>query len=154
MKFLTDRTEIAKKINIERVPVITMNIRKCMDGYEDCYEGTKINIDGAHKGRYADLLTHCTAMMFGDEEGNKEHHDAPWLYKRIHLRPRMTCIHSDFSLRDVDEMVDWMSAPIARPNDEVIVFFRDEKKGFLRLMKIPTRIDPHCSTACILEDVE
>ena len=51
MKFLRDRKEIAKAINIERIPVITMNIRKCMDGYENCYEGSRINLEGAHKGK-------------------------------------------------------------------------------------------------------
>lgn len=153
MKFLSDRTEIAKAINIDRIPVITMDISKCMDGYENCYEGSKINLEGAHSGRYADLLTHCTAMMFGDEEGNNAHF-APWTYARIHLRPRCSCLHADFGLRDVDEMVEWSHAPLAKAEDKVIVFFRGEGKGFLRMMKIPNRIDPFCSTACILEDID
>ena len=153
MKWLTERTEIAKAINIDRIPVITMDISKCMDGYEDCYEGSRISIDGAYSGRYADLLTHCTAMMFGDEDGN-EAHFAPWTYKRIHLRPRMACLTADFSLRDVDEMVDWMRAPIVKKGEKVLVYFRGKDKGAIRVMRIPNHVDPHCSTACILEDVD
>ena len=153
MKFLTNRTEIAKAINIDRIPVITMDISKCMNGYENCYEGTKVNIDGAHKGRYADLLTHCTARMYGDEVGN-ERHDAPWTYKRIVLSTRTTCLTADFGLRDVDEMVEWMSAPIVKANDPVIVFFRAKDRGYLRMMKIGGRIDPNCSTATTLVDIE
>lgn len=153
MKWLTDRKEIAKAINIDRIPVITMNIRKCMDGYENCYEGSRINLEGAHKGKYADLLTHCTARMYGDENGN-ERHDAPWTYVRIHLSPRTTYLHDSFSLRDVDEMVDWSNAPKAKANDLVIVYFRGEDRGYIRLMKIGSRIDPFCTTAVMLEDVE
>lgn len=153
MKFLSDRTEIAKAINIDRIPVITMDISKCMDGFENCYKGSKINLEGAHSGRYADLLTNCTAMMFGDEEGNNAHF-APWTFARIRLRPRCTSLHADFGLRDVDEMVEWSHAPLAKAEDKVIVFFRGEGKGFLRMMKIPKRIDPFCSTACILEDID
>ena len=153
MKWLTDRKEIAKAINIDHIPVITMNIRKCMDGYENCYEGSRINLEGAYKGKYADLLTHCTARMYGDEEGN-QCHDEPWRYARIHLTPRNACLSSSFSLHDVDEMVDWSNAPKAKANDLVIVYFRAENEGYIRLMKIGSRIDPHCTTATMLEDID
>lgn len=153
MKWLTDRKEIAKAINIDRIPVITMDISKCMEGYENCYKGSRINLEGAHKGKYADLLTHCTASMYGDEKGN-ERHDAPWTYARIHLSPRTACLHDSFSLHDVDEMVDWSNAPKAKANDLVIVYFRGENNGYLRLMKIGSRIDPFCTTAVMLEDID
>ena len=153
MKWLTDRKEIAKAINIDRLPVITMNIAKCMDGFEDCYEGSRIALEGAHSGRYADLLTYCTARMYGDEKGN-ERHDAPWTYKRIHLTPRTSYLTSDFSLRDIDEMVMWRNAPLAKANDKVIVYFRGEKNGYLRVMKIGARIEPFCTTAVMLEDID
>ena len=153
MKFLRDRKEIAKAINIDRIPVITMDISKCMKDYTDCYEGTKINIEGAHSGRYSDLLTHCTARMYGDEIGN-ECHDEPWMYKKIVLCPRITCLSDSFSLRDVDEMVEWSKAPVVKAEDLVIVYFRANNEAYLRLMKIGKRIDPFCTTATTLEDVD
>ena len=153
MKFLRDRKEIAKAINIDQIPVITMDISKCMDGYDNCYEGSRINLEGAHRGKYADLLTHCTARMYGDEKGN-ECHDEPWMYKTIDLCPRTCCLHDSFSLRDVDEMVDWSHAPKAKANDLVIVYFRAQNEGYIRLMRIGSHIDPFCITATTLEDVE
>ena len=153
MKYLTNRKEIAKAINIDRIPVITMDISKCMDGYDNCYEGSKINIDGAYSGRYAHLLTRCTARMYGDEKGN-ECHDEPWRYARIHLCTKNACLHDSFCLSDVDEMVEWSHAPTVKANDKVVVFFRSANEGYLRLMKIGARIDPNCTTATMLEDIE
>ena len=91
--------------------------------------------------------------MYGDEKGN-ECHDEPWMYARIHLSPRTACLHDSFSLYDVDEMVDWSNAPKAKANDLIVVYFRAENEGYLRLMKIGSRIDPFCTTAVMLEDID
>ena len=156
MKFLRERKEIARKINIERVPVLTIDIDHPMRGYDNCYEGSKINIAGAYTGdRYSHLLCRCTVEMFRDEPGN-DCYETPWLYKTIILSPESCMLHSDFSLSDVEEMVEWSNARVAKAGDEVIVFFISKEKhfGVLRVMKIGERINPHCSTATTLKDID
>ena len=152
MKFLRERKEIAKAINIDHIPVITMDISNPMDGYPDCYEGSRLNIAYAYK---SDRTLYCevTARMYGDEFGN-ECHDAPWFYKRIHLSTHCICLQDSFSVRDVDKMVEWSNARVVKPEDKVIVYFRAENEAYLRLMKVGKRIDPFCQTATMLEDIE
>lgn len=148
MKFLKDRHEIAKAININRYPVLTIDCTKPMNGYPDCYEGSKINIKGNR-----DLLTRCTVKMYGDEPGN-EAHDAPYMYKSIILSGGCVCLHSSFGLADVIEDIEWSNARIAQGGDKVVVFFKMANGGCLRLMKISDHINPHCSTVARLEDVD
>jgi len=157
--FLTDRKEIAKAINLDKLPVITFDLTKPMEGYNDCYEGSKITIEGAHKGRYADLPTHCTPHIWGDELEGVEVL-APWHCKRIALSPRTIGISDSFGLRDVEEMIMWSNTPKVHAEDKVVVFFKtihpETKKdvGYLRLMKVGKRIDPFCMTATYLVDIE
>lgn len=153
MKFLRTRYEIADAINIKRYPVLTIDVRKPMDGYPDCYAGSKINVAGGHSKGHEDLLTRCTVKMFGDEPGN-DCHDTPWMYKTIILSTGCTCLHNDFCLGDVLEDIEWSNARIVNAGDIVAVFFRSEHGAFLRLMKVSDRINPYCSTATTLVDID
>ena len=157
-KFLNDRQEIAKAINIDHMPVVVFDLTKPME-YDNCYEGSKVSITGAHKGRYADLTSNCTAHLWGDKE-SEEVHPYPWLYKKVYLNCWGFGISSSFSLRDVEEMIEWNLAPRMTAGDKVVVFFKAmnpiTKKitGYLRLMKVSEHLDPYCSTVATLEDVE
>ena len=153
MKFITNRQEIAQKINIEKIPVLTVDISKSMNGYNDCYEGSKARLIGGHSKGYEDLTTDCTVKMYGDEEGN-ECHSTPWMYKKIVLTAGCVCLKSGFGLSDVDQMVEWSNTKVLKANDPVIVYFRGSGVGFLREMKVGSRINPHCSTAAVLVDVD
>lgn len=151
MKFLTDRRKIADAINIRKVPVLTIDISKSMDGYADCYEGSKVRLIGGHVNGCEDLDTRCTVRMFGDELGN-ECHDTPQFYKKIKLCGGAVFVDSGFGLSDVDEMVEWSNTKILHAGDSVIVYFRGDGIGYLRLMKVGSRITPFCSTVAVLED--
>lgn len=153
MKFITNRQEIAQKINIENIPVLTMDISKCMNGYDHCYEGSKVRLIGGHSKGYEDLTTDCIVKMYGDEDGN-ECHDMPWMYKKIVFTAGCVCIKSSFGLADVDSMVEWSNTKILKANDVVLVYFRGKDMAFLREMKVGSKINPHCSTAAILVDVD
>lgn len=156
--FLTDRMDIAKAINIDKLPVICFDLTKPME-YENCYEGSKVNIEGAHKGNYSDLSCHCTAHLWGDKE-SADVHPTPWLYKKVYLNCWGFGISSSFGLRDVEEMIEWSHAPRMTAEDKVIVFFKTinpfngKETGYLRLMKVSKHLDPYCSTVATLEDVE
>ena len=150
MKFLTDREKIANLINIERVPVLRINIGEPIDSVlKDCYKGDKVLVDSG-KGYHC----RCNIEMFGDETGN-ENHEQPYLYKKIVLGQGVIGISSRFCYSDVMEMAEWNRCPVVSKEDKVVVIFYDDNKGvcFIRPMKIGKYIDRFCSTVAILEDI-
>lgn len=153
MKFLTDRQEIARAINIDRIPVLTVDIRKPMDGYPDCYSGSKVLVATPCK-RYPDSYSRCTVKMFGDEPGNAERHDTPWAYKKIVFSCPGTMLTADFGMRDVREMVEWSNCRMLHAGDQVVVFFDRGDKGYIRLMKVSDRVTSGYSTVATLEDID
>lgn len=132
MKFLTDRREIAQEINIKRTPVVTIDITKCMDGYEHSYKGTDIEIQSPCD---KELYSRCTVEMFGNGK-NKDKHNTPWLYDDIGLYEGLVGIYSGFGMADVLDMVHWNNVRRAKQGDEIIVMFKGEDKCFLRKMRI------------------
>lgn len=153
MKFITKREEIARKINIEGIPVLTVDISKCMRGFENCYEGSKVRLSGGYSKGYEHLFTECTVKMYRDEPGN-DCYDTPWMYKTIILSGGCICLHSGFGLSDMDEMVEWSNTKVLKADETVLVYFRGEKMACLREMKVGSRINPHCSTVAVLVDVD
>ena len=151
MKFLKNRTEIGKAINVDRIPVLTVDISNPMKGYPDCYSGSKVNVAGGRSKGYEDLLTRCTVKMYGDEPGN-ECHDEPWMYKKIILSGEIVGLKSSFTINDIISDVEWSNARTVKAGDAVIVFFRACNNGYLRLMKVSDRVNPHCSTVATLID--
>ena len=153
MKYLRSRTEIADAINIKRYPVLTIDLREPLKGYPNCYAGSKVNVAGGHSGRYTDLLTRCTIEMFGDEPGNGCH-DEPWRYQKIILTGSCVSLHASFTMDDVLSDIEWSNARTVKPGDTVVVFFRTDATGYLRLMKVSDHINPHCQTVATLIDID
>ncbi len=153
MRFLKDRREIAKAINIDRIPVLTVDIDNPMRGFPDCFSGSKVLVYGGYSKGHENLATRCTVKMFGDEPGN-ECHEKPWMYKSIILSGECVCLHNDFRMQDLLEDVEWSNARTIKAGDTVIVFFKTVCQGCLRVMKVSDRINPHCSTVATLVDVD
>ena len=130
MKFLTDRKEIAKAINIDGIPVVRIDISKQMDGYDDCYAGDNVVV--IHKDGFD---TRCKVEMFSDME-NENLHSTPYLYKRISLMPMPVCVSSGFGYHDVKEMYEWSKAVRIHEGQEVIVLFDGGDSGYLRKMRV------------------
>lgn len=123
MQFLTERQEIATAINIDKIPVITINIKNCIDGMKGSYEGDDVVFGG---------YRHYVAM-FADE--NKDETE-PILYKRIACREHGCGISSDFGYEDVIEMIHWQRAPHINPGDSVIIVFDRGDQCWLRKMTV------------------
>lgn len=151
MKFLVDRHEIAQAINIDRIPVITIDITKCMDGYEHCYEGDKVLVTDPKHGRHV----RCTVKMYGDDNGNNDYLH-PWFYKTICLMNPGAYISASFGYSDVMEMVEWSKSKVLDAGEEVIVMFndRENKYCYLRRMRVSDSVNLHCQTAATLVDVD
>ena len=151
MKFLKDRQEIARIINIDDTPVITFDLDHEMNGYKGCYEGSKIKIDNGRGRAYS---IRCTAHIWSDKEG----YDPllPFMAKQIDLNSRGSCIHSSFGYSDVLEMEQWSNARTVKAGDSVVVLFKSDRQKtcFLRLMKVSDHVTAHCITAATLVDAE
>ena len=152
MKFVNDRRELAEDINIKGVPVLTMNLRECMKGYEHCYGGSKVRV-GYQSRRHGELHERCTLKMYGDERGNTEFHDQPWLYQRIILSCPGCFLSGDFTLHDAREMVEWSNTKVLHEGDELYVFFDRGDKGLFRKMRVG-KVSSGCSTVAVLEDID
>jgi len=148
MKFLNDRTEIAKAINLSGNAVIRIDISKNMRGYDDCYEGDKIILGGK------DYPIRCTVNMYGDDAGN-ECHDKPYFYKKIKLMPETIGISSRFGYGDVMEMAEWNRVPTVNAGDTVIVVFDDSNNNvcYIRLMKVG-KVSEFVYPAAMLYDID
>ena len=153
MKFLTDRHEIGKAINIDNIPVLTIDIERCMKGYPDCYSGSKVRVLGGRSAGYSNLDTRCTVEMFGEEPGN-ECHDKPWLYSKIILSGSSVCIKRTFGLDDILNDVEWSNARTVKAGDLVLVLFKGADSACLRMMKVGDHVNPHCMTVATLVDVD
>lgn len=148
MKFLTDRQEIAKAININKFPVIRINIGEQMRGYDDCYEGDKIKV------AYKDFDIRCTVEMFGDGV-NADKHDTPWLYEHIELMPETVGLFAHFGYSDAMEMAEWNRVPTIQAGQNVVVIFYDDNRKvcIIRQMKVG-KASAHVYPTAVLEDVE
>ena len=153
MKFLTDRKEIARVINIEDTPMITFDLDNPMPGYDGCYAGSKVKVLDAKRTDRA-YAARCTAHIWSDAPG----YDPlmPFMCKKIDLNCYGTCICADFGYSDILTMETWSNARTVKAGDRVVVFFKSDtqKVGFLRLMKVSDRVDVHCATVATLTDIE
>lgn len=152
MKFLTDRHEIAEAINIKRTPVITINVKECINGYENCYAGSRLLVSTPSK-RYPDHYTRCTVKMYGDGV-NEDKHATPWLYNRIGLYPESACLTDSFGYRDVIEMAEWSEARCVKGGDEVLVVFDCGNVCYIRKMRIGKRVDGFVYPSALLHDID
>lgn len=133
MKFITDRRELANEINIKRTPVLTMNIEHCHKGYENSYSGTKVALE--LPGR--DYTGKCDLYMWGDQPGNTDKHDTPWLYENISIEHLGGWgIAANITLDDYREMVAYNNAPLVREGQEVLIQFDAGSAMWFRKMKV------------------
>ena len=146
MKFLTDRTEIAKAMNFGKYPVLYIDRdNRPYDSPEnrsDYCKGSKCRLEWEHKDpRYADMTARCELYY---SEG------------RYHLSQGAACLSADFGRRDVLEMVEWARVPVIRCGQTVIVVedFTMQKIVRVRMMKISDHKDLNCSTVTSLVDIE
>lgn len=146
MKFLTERTEIAKAMNFGKYPVLYIDRDNrpynSVEMPSDYCRGSKCRLEWEHKDpRYADMTARC--QLYYDKG-------------RYFLSQEAACLTADFGRRDVLEMVEWARVPVLRCGQTVIVVedFTMQKIVRVRMMKISDRKNLNCSTVTSLEDIE
>lgn len=136
-KYLTERTEIATKINLDRIPVLRINVETCYQNYNDFYVGDDVRIGYGDRGLYTQGHIY--------KEGN--HYE---------ISNNCTCLTNSFGYSDIEDMVKWSNTPMLSAGQTVIVIedYPNAKQCKAREMRVSNRIDPHCMTVCRLEDIE
>ena len=64
-------------------------------------------------------------------------------------------LKAGFGRSDVLDMVEWAQAPVVHKGQTVVVVedWPSENKCSVRLMKLPDRVDVHCQTVAVLQDI-
>lgn len=141
MKILTERTEIAKAMNFGKYPILRINMEDHagFDTTEYCV-GEKVRV-AYESRRYGEMYTRGEIYI---EKG------------KVAISGNATCIHSDFGYSDVMEMAEWSNTPIVRAGQEVVVvhYYPSSKICIVRMMRVGDRVDPHCMTVAVLEEIE
>ena len=147
-RLLTDRKEIGKAMNFGKYPVLWMEVGKTKTGWEDgtVYDGCKANVV-SHTVNHGDLIYTGELIMFADEQ-NESVRGFPQFWDNIKLKNYGSCLKSDFGYSDVIEDLENAQAPMLKPNQDVVVVFKDSvnKACWVRKMVTSDRIDPHCYT--------
>ena len=142
MKFLTERTEIAKAINFGKYPVLYINLENRKYEGSDYAVGCRVRVAWDHKDkRYEGMTTHGNLYI---ENG------------RYGISAEGGCLHADFGYHDVIKMKDEAAAVVVHKCQEVVVVedWPSKKQCRVRMMKVSDWIDTQCMTAARLEDLE
>ena len=136
MRRLTERTEIAKAINFNEYPVVKIDLAD-VDDYG--VKGTKVRID-------IGKAYHLNAVIraYSDE-------------KVLTTQQYGTMLTKDVSYNDYMEMVEYATAPIIKPDQEIVIFLFNSKKREVyepAIIKTGARVDRFCQTPLSLEKFE
>lgn len=141
MKMLTNREEIAKVLNFNNYPVLTIN-REDHQGFKntDFAKGCEIRCEHQNS-RYG---TRFTRGYLYYQEGQYE------------ISSCGIMITNEFGASQVLEMAKWANTPIVKANQEVVIIEQYPSMNFVivRLMKTGEKVNPFCQTALKLYDVE
>lgn len=132
MKFLAERTEVAKAINGRKCAVVTIDLAKA-DDYGLVSEPVVIDNgtfdDGFPYMIHSEIRCYCDERKFTFSSGGFG-------------------IHSSFGYSDVMEMLKYRNAPVIKADSDVILVIKDSKneKCWIRVMHTAKKIAKFCST--------
>lgn len=138
MKFLENRTEIAKAINFKKYPVIRIDVSKT-DDYG--IVGADVLIDNGAFRTGEPYYVRATIRAYCDEG-----------YLRFHSYG--TCLKAEFTYFDMEKILSYANVPIIKAGQEILVCLVDSVKQLVYkpvVLKTGERVDPHCSTPLGLE---
>lgn len=138
MKFLTDRTEIARAINGRKMPVVTMDLSEA-DEY-----GLKSEPVVIDNGTFRDgfpYMVHSKIRLYTDE-------------KKFTFSSGCVGIHDSFGYTDVMDMLEYRNAPVIKADSDFILVIKNpaDRECYIAVMHTSNRVDPHCSTPLHIED--
>lgn len=138
MKFLENRTEIAKAINFKRYPVIRIDLCET-DEYG--IVGSPVVIDNGTFRTGEPYYIDATIRAFNDE-------------KILKFKQHGTCLHNDFTYQDFEEMLKYANVPVVKADQDILICMIDSKRKLVYkpvILRTGNRIDPHCYDPLTLE---
>ena len=142
--YVTYRKEIGKAINFGKYPVLFINRenRPYPEYGGDYSIGCKVRVayDNGMEG-----MTTRGNIFFSNENGRDS----------LAISSRGSMLKASFVRSDVLDMVEWAQAPVVHKGQTVVVVedWPSENKCSVRLMKLPDRVDVHCQTVAVLQDI-
>lgn len=132
MKYLTERTELARAINFGRYPVLYIDLA---DADDYGLKGCRVRIDAGTFRSGDPHIIDATLRVYSDE-------------KKLTTSSKGACLSADFSYYDYKEMVDNANAPLIHPDEDVVVAVYDSRaKRCFAAMIVHTAA--HVSHGCI-----
>ena len=142
--YITDRKEIGKAINFGKYPVLFINRenRPYPEYVGDYSIGCKVRVAYDHG---PSGITTRGNLFFSNENGRDE----------LAISSKGSMLKASFGRSDVLDMVEWAQAPVVHKGQTVVVVedWPSENKCSVRLMKLPDRVDVHCQTVAVLQDI-
>lgn len=142
MKYLTERTEIAKAMNFGKYPVLYIDMDDKKNEVSDYVRGCAVRVhwDSADP-QYKDMYS----------TGNLYYCDG-----KFAISNDATYLHSDFGRGDVIAMYRQANTPMLHMGDTVVMVmdFSKQRMRKVALMKMPKRISKFCQTLATLEEIE
>ena len=142
MKYLTERTEIAKAMNFGKHPVLYIDMDdKKYEGSDYC-QGCRVRVHwDSTTERYKDMYS----------SGNLYYSEG-----RFAISNDACCLSADFGRGDVIAMYKQANTPMIHKGDTVVMVmdFTKQKMCKVALMKMPDRINKFCQTLAVLEEME
>lgn len=142
MKYLTERTEIAKAMNFGKYPVLTLNREDRPFLGSDFCRGGRVRVAwDSDNPRYEGMTTRGSLYC---ENG------------KLCISGEGACLKDGFGYSDVIKMMTEANTPIVHKGQTVVVVedWPSQKVCKVRMMKVSDRIDKFCSTVAELEDIE
>ena len=142
--YITDRKEIGKAINFGKYPVLFINRenRPYPEYVGDYSIGCKVRVAYDHG---PSGITTRGNLFFSNENGRDE----------LAISSKGSMLKAGFGRSDVLNAVEWAQSPVVQKGQTVVVVedWPSENKCSVRLMKLPDRVDVHCQTVAVLQDI-
>ena len=140
MKYITERTEIAKFFREHKIIKINMDVHA--DGYDTLFEGEKVEVAVKSKCGKSNLYVLGKLMYCSD-------------IKKFYVSSSGTMLTNSFGYSDVMELYERNHAPTVAEGDIVGILedYKNQSQCRIRVMKV-TDCNIMYYEACVFEDIE
>ena len=141
MKLLHDRKELALAMNFGKYPVLTIDMA---DADDYGLKGCKVRIDAGTFNDGEPYFIRATIRAYCDD-------------RRLTTSSPCTCLSASFTWHDYEEMVEFATAPVIKPDQDVVVAVydsRQHKPYAAFIAHTGKHVSRHCSTPLTFEDAD
>lgn len=140
MKYIKERTEIAKFLNFNNYPVLTIN-REDHKGFDNSDFAQGCDVRCEYSNNYGTRFTQGCIEYYNGEYS---------------ISSKGVMITDGFGSSQILKMAHWANTPIIKANQIVVVIeeYPSQKGVSVRIMKTGEKVNPFCATALKLIDID